>query len=129
MTTIGRSLVITGEMTGQEDVHIEGRVNGQVLLRQATVTVGEHAHLEADVRGSRVVVSGRVHGMISASERIELSATARVDGSLSANRVVIADGAQFNGGIDMDRRTIASKVAQFKAEQAAGQPKAEQAVG
>jgi len=120
MTTIGRSLVITGEVTSQEDVLIEGRVNGQVLLRDATVTVGEESHLEADVRAARVVIRGSVHGSISASERIELGATAKVEGSLSANRVVITDGAQFNGGIDMDRRTIASKVAQFKAEQAAG---------
>ena len=120
MTTIGRSLVITGEVTSQEDILIEGRVHGQVLLREATVTVGEQANIEAGVRAARVVVKGRVRGTISASERIELGATARVEGSLSANRVVIADGAQFNGDIDMDRRTIASKVAQFKAEQAAG---------
>ena len=122
MTTIGRSLVITGVVTGQEDILIEGRVRGQVLLRDATVTVGEQAHLDADVRGVRVVVNGSVHGTISASERIELGVTARVEGNLSANRVVIADGARFNGGIDMDRRTIASKVAQFRAEreQAAG---------
>ena len=126
MTRIGRSLVIIGEVTGHEDILIEGRVRGQVLLRDATVSVGEQAHLDADVRGTRVVINGSVHGTISASERIELGATARVEGSLSANRVVIADGARFNGGIDMDRRTIASKVAQFKAER--GQVR-EQAAG
>ena len=112
--------MITGEVTSQEDILIEGRIKGQVLLRDATVTIGDLAHLDADVRAARVLVKGRVRGAVSASERIELGATARVEGSLSANRVVIADGAQFNGGIDMDRRTIASKVAQFKAEQAAG---------
>jgi cytoskeletal protein CcmA (bactofilin family) len=120
MTTIGRTLVITGEVTSQEDIFIEGRIHGQVLLRDAAVTIGEPACLEADLRATRVVIKGTVRGTVSASERIELGATARVDGSLSANRVVIADGAQFNGGIDMDRRTIASRVAQFKAGQAAG---------
>ena len=120
MNTIGRSLVITGEVTSQEDLLIEGRIHGQLLVRAATVTIGEQAHLQAEVRAARVVVKGSVRGTVSASERIELAVTARVEGSLSANRVVIADGARFNGGIDMDRRTIASKVAQFKAEQAAG---------
>jgi cytoskeletal protein CcmA (bactofilin family) len=82
------------------------------------LTIGERAQIQADVRGARVVVRGLVSGAISASERIELTATATVDGSLSANRVVVADGAQFNGRIDMDQRTIAARVAHYKASQA-----------
>lgn len=118
MTSIGATIVITGEVTSGEDVTVDGRIEGQLLVRDAALTIGERAQIQADVRGARVVVRGLVSGAISASERIELTATATVDGSLSANRVVVADGAQFNGRIDMDQRTIAARVAQYKASQA-----------
>ena len=119
MTHLGRSLVLTGELTCDEDIAIDGQVHGHVSVRGATLTIGEHARVDAEVRGVRVQVRGRVTGSISASERIELHASAEVEGNLSANQVVIADGARFGGSIDMDQRTIAAKVAQFKAEQAA----------
>lgn len=114
MTTIGGSLVVKGELTGEEDLRIEGRVEGPVLVRNATLTIGEGAQLRGDVRGVRVVIHGTVAGTVSATERIELRPTAVVAGALSANQVVIADTATFNGQIDMGRRTIAARVAQFK---------------
>ena len=119
MITIGRSLTITGELAGDEDLVIEGRVDGYITVRDATLTLGEHASVKADVRGARVVVRGRVEGSIVASQRIELAAGSDVTGSLSANQVVIADGARFNGRVDMDQRTIAARLAQYKAQQAA----------
>jgi cytoskeletal protein CcmA (bactofilin family) len=117
MTTIGESLVITGELACDEDLLIDGRVKGLVTMRGGTLTVTEHARLDSDVRAARVVVRGHIRGNIFASERIELHASASVSGSLSANQVVIADGAVFQGGIDMGQRTIAAKVAQYKARQ------------
>ena len=117
MTSIGATIVITGEFTSSEDVTIDGRLNGQLLVRDGALTIGERAQIQADIRGTRVVIRGLVKGAISASERIELTPTATVSGSLSANRVIVADGAQFNGRIDMDQRTIAARVAQFKASQ------------
>ncbi len=118
MTTIGTSVVITGELTSDEDLTINGRIRGPVLMRGGTLTIGEQARVESDVRGTRVVVRGAVDGSIAASERIELHPSAVVSGSLSANQVVIADAATFNGRIDMDQRTIAAKIAQYKADQA-----------
>jgi cytoskeletal protein CcmA (bactofilin family) len=115
MTSIGSSLVITGELTSDEDLVIDGRVDGPVTIRGGTLTIAEHARLQSDVRGVRVVVLGSLHGNVIASERIDLHASAKVSGSLSANQVVIADGASFQGGIDMGQRTIAAKVAQYKA--------------
>ena len=117
MTTIGSSLVITGELSSDEDLTIDGRVEGPVSVRAGTLTVGQRARLKSDIRGARVVVLGAVDGAIAATERIELHPSAVVSGSLSANRVVIADAAIFNGRIDMDQRTIAAKVAQYKAGQ------------
>jgi cytoskeletal protein CcmA (bactofilin family) len=119
MTHIGRSVVIDGEFTSDEDLTIEGTLKGTVHIREATLTIGEPARVEADIHGARVVVHGTLRGSITASVRIELGATAKVDGNLSADRVVIADGARFNGSIDMARRTVALKMAQYKAGQAA----------
>lgn len=117
MTSIGATIVINGEVTSDEDVSVDGRIDGQLLVRDAALTIGERAQIQADIRGARIVVRGLVSGAISASERIELTPTATVDGSLSANRVIVAEGAQFNGRIDMDQRTIAARVAQYKASQ------------
>jgi cytoskeletal protein CcmA (bactofilin family) len=114
MTSIGRSLAITGELTGDEDVTINGRMHGPVSIPHGALLVTESARVEGDVRAARVVVRGAVEGTIMASERIELQASAVVAGSLSANHIVMADGATFNGRIDMDQRTIAAKVAQYK---------------
>jgi cytoskeletal protein CcmA (bactofilin family) len=119
MTTIGPSAVFNGELTTTEDLVIRGGVEGYLQVRDATLTVEQTASIKADIRAPRVFVHGHVEGSIIATERIELAPTATVTGSLSANRVVIADGARFNGRIDMDQRTIAVKVAQYKAAQAA----------
>lgn len=115
MTTIGRTISISGEVLSGEDITVEGRVDGQLMVRDAALTISEQAQLRADVRGTRVLVKGQLKGSIVATERIELAASASVEGSLSANRVVLADGSRFNGGIDMDQRTIAARLAQFKA--------------
>src|SRR5678815_1831352 len=113
VTTIGPTIVISGELTSGEDITVQGRVNGQVMVRESALTIGEQAQLKADVRGARVIVKGRLKGSIVASERIELAPSATVDGSLSANQVILTDGTQFNGRIDMDQRTIASRIAHF----------------
>jgi cytoskeletal protein CcmA (bactofilin family) len=115
MTTIASAVYISGEISSDEDLVIEGRVVGQIVMRNAAVTIGRQAHVEADVRGVRVHVLGTVRGSIAATERIELTTTASVTGSLSANQVVVHEGAAFTGRIDMDKRTIAAKIAQYKA--------------
>jgi cytoskeletal protein CcmA (bactofilin family) len=120
MTHIGRGSLFTGELTSDEDLTIEGTVKGTVQVREATLTVSEPGRIEADVHGVQVLVHGSLKGSITASKRIELGPTARVEGNLSADQVVIADGARFDGKIDMGRRTVALKMAQYKAGQSAG---------
>jgi cytoskeletal protein CcmA (bactofilin family) len=119
MTHIGKSVVFDGELTSDEDLRFDGTLKGHLHLRQASLTIGESATVEADIRAKQVLVHGTVQGSISAGERIELTTTATVNGSLTAERVVIADGARFNGGVDMGRRTIATKMAQYKSGQTA----------
>jgi cytoskeletal protein CcmA (bactofilin family) len=118
MTRIGPSFLISGELQSSEDTIIEGRVNGHVQIKDAPLTITQGGAVRADVRAVRVLVQGQLKGSISASERIELTASAQVEGALSANQVVITEGARFDGGIDMQRRTIESKMAQYRAQHA-----------
>jgi cytoskeletal protein CcmA (bactofilin family) len=115
MTVLGASISVRGEITSEEDLTIDGAVDGPISVRNATLTAGPRARLTGDVRAARVIIEGCVRGKVSATERIELRASALVTGALSANQVVVADHATFNGAIDMDRRTIAVRVAQYKA--------------
>jgi cytoskeletal protein CcmA (bactofilin family) len=117
MTSIGPSIVIAGEISADEDVMIDGCLQGHLLLRNAALTIGPKAQVTADIRASRITIQGTVRGNVTASERIELMPSASIEGDLSANHVVVADGAHFTGRIDMDRRTIAAKVAGYKAKQ------------
>lgn len=115
MTTIGASVAFDGDLTCEEDITVEGRLTGHLHLRDAALTVASSARIDATIRAARVVVHGTVQGSISAAERIELQPSAVVTGDLSALQVVIADGAVFNGHVDMSRRTITAKIAQYKA--------------
>ena len=114
MTIIGRQLVVNGEVSCDDDLTIEGTVQGFVSARDGTVTIETPARVEADVRAARVLVRGDVRGAISASERIELGPSSTVEGSLSAGLIAMVEGAQFNGTIDMNRRTIAARVAEYR---------------
>jgi cytoskeletal protein CcmA (bactofilin family) len=118
-TRIGRTLVITGELECSEDLLIEGRVNGHLVVRDAQLTISSSGTVDAQVHGVRVLVEGQLKGGITATERIELASKSRVEGSLSADRVVMWDGARFDGGIDMRQRTIATKMAQYRTSAAA----------
>jgi len=118
MTQIGPAVSIVGDIECDTDLLVEGRVRGRVRLRDVTLVIGSQGLVDGDIRGTRVVVHGVVRGSIWASERIEVAASGTVHGSLSANRIVLADGAIVNGRVDMDQRTIAAAVAKYKAEQA-----------
>lgn len=117
MTTIPALVHIAGELRSAEDVVIEGGIRGAIHVPDATVIVAAQARIDADIRAKRVHIQGTVCGAVSASERIEIAATASVSGSLSADHVVIHEGASVNGHVDMNRRTIASRVARHQAAQ------------
>jgi cytoskeletal protein CcmA (bactofilin family) len=114
MITIGRHVAIKGEVSSDDDLAIEGSVQGSVTVRDALLVIEEPGRVDADVRAPRVIVHGAVRGTIAASERLELSSSASVAGSLSANLIAMADGARFNGRVDMGRRTIAARVSQYR---------------
>jgi cytoskeletal protein CcmA (bactofilin family) len=99
--TIGKSICIRGELTGNEDLTIEGKVEGKVDLADHNLTIGSTGRIEAEVSAKKVIVEGEVTGNIAAGEKVELTASGRVKGDIVAPRVVIADGAQFKGMVDM----------------------------
>ena len=115
MATIPASLQILGEVHSEEDLVIEGKVQGNIHMAAGTLTIGERARIDGDIRALRIHVHGIVCGAISASQRIDIGASASVTGNLSADHVVIVEGGLVNGHIDMNRRTIAARVARHQA--------------
>jgi cytoskeletal protein CcmA (bactofilin family) len=118
--TIGRSITIRGDVTGDEDLLIQGRVDGSIDLKQHAVTIGAEGEVKASIVGRVVIVEGSVEGNISSEEQVVLRSSARVKGDITAPRLVLEDGARFRGGVDMGedpdrgRSTGASAQAQPK---------------
>jgi cytoskeletal protein CcmA (bactofilin family) len=100
---IGKSVVIKGELSGSEDLTIEGQVDGKIELRENVLTIGPNARIKAQVFAKSVVVLGKVNGNVSATEKIDIREHGSVEGDIVAPRVAIADGAYFRGSIDMQR--------------------------
>jgi len=101
---IGKSVVIKGELTGSEDLTIEGHVEGKIELRQNVLTIGPNGRIKAQVFAKSVVILGEVTGNVTASEKVDLRDNGSVDGDIVSPRVAIAEGAHFRGSVDMQRK-------------------------
>ena len=112
MTTIGASLVITGELTSKEDITIHGQVKGQITMAEGALLIAPTARLEADIDVTSVTVHGTVSGKVSAGQRVELTPTATVKGTLIAPAVILREGATFNGRIQVERKGTATRPTQ-----------------
>jgi cytoskeletal protein CcmA (bactofilin family) len=124
---IGKSVIIKGDLTGSEDLTIEGQVEGKIELRQNILTIGANAKIKAQVFAKTVIVQGEVQGNVTATERVDIRDNGSVDGDLSAPRIAIADGAHFRGSIDMQKQGSkpgegSSKPAEAPKPTAAGTP-------
>jgi cytoskeletal protein CcmA (bactofilin family) len=100
---IGKSVIIKGELTGSEDLTIEGHVEGKIELRQNVLTIGPNGKIKAQVFAKSVIILGEVTGNVTATEKVDLRDNGSVDGDIAAPRVAIAEGAHFRGSIDMQR--------------------------
>lgn len=109
VVNIGKSVIIKGELTGSEDLTIEGQVEGKIELRQNVLTIGSNGKIKAQVFAKAVVVQGEVHGNISATERVDIRDNGSVDGDIASPRVSIADGSHFRGSIDMQKQGQGAK--------------------
>lgn len=116
---IGKSVIIKGELSGSEDLTIEGHVEGRIDLKDNVLTIGPNGKIKAEVFAKAVVVLGEVTGNVTASEKVDIRDNGSVDGDIASPRVAIAEGAHFRGAVDMQR---AGAKAQAKpAAPAAGQ--------
>jgi cytoskeletal protein CcmA (bactofilin family) len=100
---LGASLHVKGEISGNEDLHVDGSVEGLIQLEDRKLTVGASAKVTADVVAREVVVYGSVKGNLRARDRIEIKKDGSVIGDLTTARIMIEDGAYFKGSIEIDR--------------------------
>jgi cytoskeletal protein CcmA (bactofilin family) len=106
--TIGKSLVIKGEVTGSESLYIDGRVEGSINLSGNRVTIGRNGVVAANISAREIVVLGKVRGNLTASDRVDIRSDGSLTGDVVAARISIEDGAFFKGGIDIRKTTGAA---------------------
>jgi cytoskeletal protein CcmA (bactofilin family) len=99
--TIGRSLVIKGEISGSEALYIDGRIEGKITLTDNRLTIGRNGTVQADIVAREVVVMGKVTGNIECSDRVDIRSEGVVNGNVSTHRISVEDGAVLKGGIQV----------------------------
>jgi|SwirhisoilCB1_FD_contig_31_5332348_length_1030_multi_4_in_0_out_0_2 cytoskeletal protein CcmA (bactofilin family) len=121
---IGKSVVIRGELTGNEDLYLDGEIEGNIDLRDHKLVIGPNGKIKATITARDIVLHGRVEGNVSATERVELKKSCTLVGDVSTTRIVIEDGAFFKGAIDIkqekDNRSEARKSSAASAGAASG---------
>ncbi len=100
---IGKSVVIKGELSGSEDLYLDGHVEGSIELRDHSLTVGPNGNVKASVTAKGVVVQGKLDGSINATDRVELRQSAVVTGDLTTQRISIEEGAFLKGKVDIQK--------------------------
>jgi cytoskeletal protein CcmA (bactofilin family) len=100
---IGKSVVIKGELSGSEDLYVDGEVEGSIELRQHNLTVGPNGRVRASVHAQEVIILGKLDGNVRGDERVQLRKTAVLSGDIVTRRIVIEDGAVFKGSIEVER--------------------------
>lgn len=99
---LGKSIKISGDLSGNEDLVIDGQVEGRIDLKNHTLTIGINAKIKADVVAKVVIVAGELKGNITAQDRVEISSKGIMYGDINSPRVALADGATFKGSVDME---------------------------
>lgn len=119
---IGPSIHIKGELIGNEDLVIEGRVEGVVRLRDHHLTIGKSAHIQATVEAKSIRIEGTVNGDVIAGERLEVANGGTLNGDIISPRIAIADGARFKGNVDMEKNAPRTSVASSQSQAHATAP-------
>jgi cytoskeletal protein CcmA (bactofilin family) len=103
LAQIGKSVVIKGELSGSEDLYVDGQVEGSIALKGNSLTVGPSGQVKASVDAKGVVVQGKLEGNIHASDRVELRKSAVMSGDIATQRISIEDGAFVKGKVEIQR--------------------------
>jgi cytoskeletal protein CcmA (bactofilin family) len=101
LAQIGKSVVVKGELTGSEDLYVDGQIDGSIALNNNNLTIGPHGQVKASVEAKGVIVQGKLDGNVKASERVELRKTAVMNGDISTQRISIEEGAYLRGKVDI----------------------------
>jgi cytoskeletal protein CcmA (bactofilin family) len=101
---IGKSVVVRGELSGSEDLFVDGEVEGSIELRGNSLTIGPNGRVRANVNARDIVVQGKVDGNLRATDRVDLKKSALVTGDIITQRIAIEDGAFFKGSVDIQRQ-------------------------
>jgi len=99
--TIGRTLVIKGEISGSESLYIDGHVEGKIVMPASRVTIGRNGKVEASIQAREVVVMGKVNGNVDCADRVDIRSEGSVIGDISTARISVEDGAALKGGIQV----------------------------
>jgi cytoskeletal protein CcmA (bactofilin family) len=110
LSVFGQSLAFKGNLTAEEDLLIQGRIEGSIDHNATTLTIGVHGAVKGNILANKVIIQGEVQGDVRASDAVIVEASARVHGNLIAPRIGLKDGAKFKGTIDMD---VASQGREF----------------
>jgi len=100
---IGKSVVIKGELSGSEDLYVDGNVEGKIELRNHSLTVGPNGNVKANVIAKAVVIQGKLDGAVTASDRVELRKSAVVTGDVATQRIAIEEGAFLKGKVEVQK--------------------------
>ena len=104
---IGKTVLVKGELSGTEDLYLDGEVEGSIELRDHSLVIGPHGKVRAHIHAKDVVVHGKVDGNIKGTERVELKKSAVLSGDIFTQRIIIEDGAFFKGAIDIQKEGAA----------------------
>lgn len=126
---IGATITIKGDVVGDENLMIEGKVEGSVTLNTHELTIGQSGQVQADITAKNIRIDGEVKGDIAGREKVIISRTGNVTGNIVAPRVTLEDGAKFKGRIDMDPSSVSQESGPLEragtASKPAGEPRAD----
>jgi cytoskeletal protein CcmA (bactofilin family) len=103
LATIGKSVVIKGDLSGSEDLYIDGQVEGSIDLRHHSLTVGPNGKVKAGISAKSIIIQGKVDGSLTASDRLDLRKSAVVTGDVTTQRIAIEEGAFLKGKVDIQK--------------------------
>ena len=110
VATIGKSVVVKGELSGSEDLYVDGEIEGSISIRGQSLTVGPNGRVRANIEARNVIVHGQVDGNLRGSDRVDLRKSASLTGDISTSRISIEDGAYFKGTIDIQKAEPAPRI-------------------
>lgn len=104
--SIGKSVVVKGQLFSREDLYIDGEVEGSIEMQESKLTVGPNGRVQAGVKAREIVVLGTIHGNVEANDKIDIRKDAKLVGDIRTARIVIEDGAYFKGSIDIAKAEV-----------------------